>query len=57
MGHPFHLHVHLIPRFASIKTKAWDMYKASKEADFPEKYQKNGPRVAALMEYLREQLT
>jgi len=54
--HPFHFHVHLIPRYESLQMKAWDMAKATKSEGFPEKYQKTPERIKALMDYLREVL-
>ena len=54
--HPFHFHVHLIPRYESLQMKAWDMAKATKSESFPEKYQKTPERIKALMDYLREVL-
>jgi diadenosine tetraphosphate (Ap4A) HIT family hydrolase len=56
MGDPNHLHVHLIPRFASIKTKAWDMATATKQVGFPVRYIRTEENVTELMDYLREQL-
>jgi diadenosine tetraphosphate (Ap4A) HIT family hydrolase len=58
MGHPLHLHVHLIPRFASFTDdmKAWQVPYAAKRGDFPAKFKRTDVRVNALMEYLRTQL-
>ena len=51
--HPFHFHVHLIPRYASLTVKAWDMAKATKDPAFPDRYRVTPDRVKALMDYLR----
>ncbi len=64
----YHLHIHLIPRFASLAPllkddrfpdiNAWNIYTlASLENDFPEEYRWDDQRIDALMEKLRSLLS
>ena len=58
--HPYHLHIHLIPRYASIEggLQAWNMPVATKSARFPDRYRRSNPaysdEVNQLMSFLRE---
>ncbi len=59
---PFHLHIHLIPRFTSLETRlrAWEIPKATMSATFPAQYRRTAPQfgsaVEALMNHLRSNL-
>ena len=59
---PFHLHIHLIPRFKSLepRLRAWKAPYATKSATFPDRYRKNAPdywtQVDSLMNHLRNSL-
>jgi diadenosine tetraphosphate (Ap4A) HIT family hydrolase len=45
----FHLHIHLIPRFASLpKTMfAWNIHRAAAQDDFPNQYRRSDPDFAS----------
>ena len=59
---PYHLHIHLIPRYASIegRLRAWEIPGATKHATFPDRYRRScsaySDEVDNLMSFLREQL-
>ncbi len=59
---PYHLHIHLIPRYASIEggLQAWNMPVATKSARFPDRYRRSNPaysdEVNQLMSFLRGRL-
>jgi len=59
---PFHLHLHLIPRFRSLSAemRAWKVAKATKNKLFPSTYTREAveyaDRVRRLMDYLRHEL-
>lgn len=61
--HPFHLHVHLIPRFERMdgRLRAWKTPKATLSATFPDRYRlthASFPREkAALMKFLDRRLS
>ncbi len=58
----YHLHIHLIPRYASIEVRlqAWNMPIATKSATFPDRYRRSYPDynddVDQLMSFLRDRL-
>jgi diadenosine tetraphosphate (Ap4A) HIT family hydrolase len=60
---PFHLHIHLIPRFRSIETRlrAWKIPDATKSATFPDRYRRDckhfESEVELLMTFLRKQVS
>ena len=57
---PFHLHIHLIPRYASIeyRLRAWQIPVATKSATFPDCYRRSNStfsvKVDKLMSFLRD---
>lgn len=60
---PYHLHMHLIPRFASLDDEtlqAWNAPRATRCARFPAQYQRGGPdfekHVCDLMNDLKKHL-
>ena len=59
---PFHLHIHLIPRYASIerRLRAWEIPGATKHATFPDHYRRSyfaySDEVDNLMRFLRKRL-
>ena len=59
---PFHLHIHLIPRYASIerRLRAWKSPVATKSATFPDHYRRSyfaySDEVDNLMRFLRKRL-
>ena len=58
----YHLHIHLIPRYASIEVRlqAWNMPIATKSPTFPDRYRRSYPAynddVDQLMSFLRDRL-
>lgn len=60
---PYHVHVHLIPRFASLEPRlhAWEAPRATTSATFPQQYRREVSdfhnQVCCLMEHLRNNLT
>ena len=61
--HPFHLHVHLIPRFERMegRLRAWSAPRATLHATFPDRYRPTHASFeqekASLMEFLRKELS
>ena len=59
---PYHLHIHLIPRYASIerRLRAWEIPGATKHATFPDRYRRSyfaySDEVGNLMSFLRDHL-
>ncbi len=60
--HPYHLHIHLIPRMRTIENRlrAWEAPRATKSATFPNRYRNDAPTFehsrGALMDTLRVKL-
>lgn len=61
-SHPFHLHIHLIPRFAGMegRLRAWDVPRATLSATFPKEYRRTHKdfkvEVRSLMKHLKDSL-
>jgi diadenosine tetraphosphate (Ap4A) HIT family hydrolase len=61
-GGPYHFHIHLIPRFATLEPRLrdWEAPRATASATFPERYRRDATdfpsQVGRLMEHLRNNL-
>jgi diadenosine tetraphosphate (Ap4A) HIT family hydrolase len=58
----YHVHLHLIPRFASLESRlrAWDVHRATTSATFPPRYKRDASnfhsQVGCIMDHLRRNL-